>query len=292
MQCYYYSRSMRGLENFAITLLLLGRFVFGDVGLYLASTESRAVGEASQLSTSVLSKSQLTPPLRTPVRELRFSPDGKYILMQDESTISVLTRAPLAIRFQVEVQDVPPARFSPDSEKLIIATRAMGVEWRALPDGAVLGTTVLGSGNTCYAAQLSPHGDFYACIDRDIVLRVFDIAKNQQIFSERVGEVPSSYVASQSTGESSVPPKWRNGVRHLPLLKPAIEFSPDARFVFATSFHGQSIAVDLTKKTGMKPKDFLPPTVDERSFRFVGPDRVVQEDRKPGELSIYSFPGG
>jgi hypothetical protein len=152
---------MRAFENFctALVLLLMG-LSFDGMGLYPKTSGSQAAERGNQLSPVILSKSQLTPPLRTPLRELRFSPDGKYILVQDESTIFLLTRDPVSVRFQVEAQDVPPPRFSQDSQKLIIATRAMGVEWRALPDGAILGTTVLGSGNTCYDAQLSPHGDF------------------------------------------------------------------------------------------------------------------------------------
>jgi hypothetical protein len=98
-------------------------------------------------------------------------------------------------------------------------------------------------------------------------------------------------VAPHSPEESSALPKWRNGVRGLPHLQTSIEFSPDARFVFATSFHGQSIAVDLTKKTGIRLKEFFP-TLDERSFHFIGPDRVVQEGSKTGDSSILSFPAG
>jgi hypothetical protein len=274
-----------------VVLLLIG-LLFDGIGLSPRARGSLAGEQGNQFSPVILSNSQLTPPLRTPLQELRFSPDGKYVLVQDESTIYLLTRDPLSVRFQVEAQNIPPVRFSADSQKLIIATRAMGVEWRALPNGAVLGTTVLGPGNTCYDAELSPHGDFYACIDREIVLRVFDIAKNRQIFGEKVGEAPLSYVAPQSPEESSVLPKWRNGVRGLPHLQTSIEFSPDARFVFATSFHGQSIAVDLTKKTGIRLKDFFPPTFDERSFQFIGPDRVVQDGSETRDLSIFSFPGG
>src|SRR5262245_55809882 len=43
---------------------------------------------------SVVSKTTLEPPLRGDITHLRFSPDGKYILAQDDSGISVLTREP------------------------------------------------------------------------------------------------------------------------------------------------------------------------------------------------------
>ncbi|MFZ0084281.1 MAG: hypothetical protein WA211_02900 [Candidatus Acidiferrales bacterium] len=257
---------MRALENLLTTLVLLPMgFLFGGIALSPTTTESQAAGRANQLSPVILSKSQLTPPLRTPLQELRFSPDGKYILLQDASTIYVLTRDPLSVRFQVEAQNIPPVRFSADSQKLIIATLTMGIERRALPDGALLETTVLGAGRPCYDAQLSPRGDFYACIDRDLVLRVFDIAKDLQIIAEKIGEAPSSYAVSGSPWEPATIPKWRTGIRHLPVLHPSIEFSTDARFVFATSFQGQSVAVDMMKRSPIRLKGSFPPTTDERS---------------------------
>jgi len=225
--------------------------------------------------------------------ELRFSPDGKYILAQDESTIYVLTREPLSVRFQIDVQGVPAARFSPDSQKLIVATRSMGVEWRALPDGKILGTTVLGSGKPCYDAQLSPQGDLYACIDGDVVLRLFDIAKNQPIFAEKIGEVPSSYVAPKSAGGSARIPKWWTRLRNLPVLLPSIHFSTDARFVVASSFHGQSIAVDVLTKNRIKLQAPFLQALDDRAFEFIATDRVVvQQVEKTSGLAILSFPAG
>jgi hypothetical protein len=41
----------------------------------------------------------LSPPLRADIEQLRFSPDGKYLLAQDESSIYVLTRQPFAVKF-------------------------------------------------------------------------------------------------------------------------------------------------------------------------------------------------
>ena len=44
----------------------------------------------------VLQKTQLDPPLRDDIKRLRFSPDGKYILAQDDAGINVLTHSPFA----------------------------------------------------------------------------------------------------------------------------------------------------------------------------------------------------
>ncbi len=285
---------MRALENFHTTLvLLLIGLLFGGIGLYPRTRESQAAEEGNQLSPVILSKSQLAPPLRTPLQELRFSPDGKYILVQDDSTIYLLTRDPLSVRFQIDARGVPPARFSRDPQKLIIATRAMGVEWRALPDGAILGTTVLASGKPCYDAQLSPQGDLYACIDRDLALRVFDVGEGQQIVAEKIGETPSSYVKPELPEEPASIPLWRNGLRQLPVLQTFLQFSPDGRFVVAASFHGQAIAVDLSTKNRIKLLEPFSHALDSRAFEFIAPDRVILPtgDRTSG-LSLVSFPEG
>ena len=253
---------------------------------------SEASRQETQPSPAILSKSQLTPPLRSRLKELRFSPDGKYILVQDESTIYLLTSDPLVVRFQIEASNAEPARFSPDSQKLIIPTRSMGVEWRALPDGAVLDTTVLASDNSCYEARLSPTADVYACIDRNLVLRIFDISKRQQIMAEHIGEVRSAYLTLKVPVDPSLIPGWWRWSR-LRVLQTFLQFSPDSRFVVASAFHEQDIGIDLLAKNKIKLLPPFPQALDNHTFRFVASDRVVLRSKDhAGALSVVSFPEG
>lgn len=50
------------------------------------------------------SKKPLEPPLQDEVHTLRFSYDGKYLLAQDDGSIYVLTREPLAFKFRIEAR--------------------------------------------------------------------------------------------------------------------------------------------------------------------------------------------
>src|SRR5690242_1188388 len=50
-------------------------------------------------------KQTLARPLRPDLSNLRFSPDGKYLLAQDEGGIHVLTRDPLAVLFYIPAVD-------------------------------------------------------------------------------------------------------------------------------------------------------------------------------------------
>src|SRR5690606_37150536 len=49
----------------------------------------------------------------------RFSPNGKYILAQDYTTISMLHREPLSVLFRIDAVETLPATLSADSQKII-----------------------------------------------------------------------------------------------------------------------------------------------------------------------------
>jgi predicted Zn-dependent protease len=55
----------------------------------------------------VLSKQQLSPPLRSDITNLRFSPNGAYILAQDDAGISVLSREPFAPLIRIDTEFDP-----------------------------------------------------------------------------------------------------------------------------------------------------------------------------------------
>ena len=63
---------------------------------------------------AVLSKTKLDPPLRGDINYLRFSPDGRYILSQDDSGIDLVTREPLAHFLHIDAPEARPAQFTPD----------------------------------------------------------------------------------------------------------------------------------------------------------------------------------
>jgi uncharacterized protein with WD repeat len=56
-------------------------------------------------------------------RQLRFSPDGKYILAQHASGIAVLTVQPLSVLFSRSAENVSSAGFTPDSEQVWFVSR-------------------------------------------------------------------------------------------------------------------------------------------------------------------------
>ena len=65
---------------------------------------------------------KLTPPLHMDLEQLRFSPDGKTILAQDEGSVFTITREPYAVQFRFDAENALAAQFSPDSQKVVFGT--------------------------------------------------------------------------------------------------------------------------------------------------------------------------
>ncbi len=76
----------------------------------------------------LIRKTSLKPPLRGELDQIQFSADGKYLLGQDESSIFVLTREPLANLFQIDAPDAKAARFTPDSQAIVFYDKELRVE--------------------------------------------------------------------------------------------------------------------------------------------------------------------
>ena len=76
----------------------------------------------------MLSKTVLEPALRGDVTHLRFSPDGKYVIAQDDSGINVLTREPFKTLFRIAAPEATNAQFTPDSQQIIFYNSDLRVE--------------------------------------------------------------------------------------------------------------------------------------------------------------------
>src|SRR5258707_4024818 len=78
--------------------------------------------------TPGLSSFRLEPPMRPALSQVRFSPDGKFVLAQDESSLHVLSRSPLKLLFSIDAVGAQPAHFTPDSSHVVFHFQTMRVE--------------------------------------------------------------------------------------------------------------------------------------------------------------------
>jgi hypothetical protein len=71
---------------------------------------------------------QDSPARGSSLRRLQFSPDGRYVLAQNDSEITVLDVEPFAILFRIPTRYATDAQFTPDSGSVVFVrlSRARG----------------------------------------------------------------------------------------------------------------------------------------------------------------------
>jgi hypothetical protein len=247
------------------------------------------------------------PALRGVPHQVRFSSDGKYLLVQVESGIYILNRHPLEIRTWIYAPDVLAARFSVDSETLIVATRRLATTRWSLADNRKVDERILRTQDGCLASELSPRGDLAACLDPSLALELYRTDTGEQFFGEQViadqdkmaaglasiGLIPrnegTAYAEPFGYGISdALRPLADRGVFGARFL-----FSPDAHFLLMLDRqHRSAVCIDVTarRKIGCPRiiKDHLNATIC-----FVAPNEIaVLDPDNPEKSQIAEFPGG
>ena len=133
----------------------------------------------------------LNPPLRMDLERLRYSRDGKYILAQDESSISVLSREPFNQLFRFDAEKALPAEFSPDSQRIVFHTPGLHTEEWSVKDQKLVASHEPVARQDCVQTKFSPDGRTLFCFsirqqDEDLVLDVdlLDASTGQSVLSE------------------------------------------------------------------------------------------------------------
>ena len=226
-------------------------------------------------------KQKLALPLRPDLNNLKFSPDGKYVLAQDEGGIQVLTREPFAVIFFIDAADAEKAFFSPDSHSVIFYTPSLRIEiWDiASRHRTTLHEMTLNQG--CYQTQLSPDGAYLACLRDDFALVLIDVATGQAIAQKNnFVVIYSDWIFYMMAVLSE---------RHVNFAQ--MGFSPDGHYFLAGSSTGD-FAYDLQQKRLVS----LPGSIRSLlrfSFAFLGPDRIVGINlNAPRKSPVLRFPSG
>jgi WD40 repeat protein len=237
---------------------------------------------------SVVLRRPLEPPLRGDTRFLRFSPDGKYLLAQDDSSIHILTREPFAPVFRIDAPDAHEAQFSADSQTISFYTSALRVETWNIVDQERTALQEMVVKNGCFQTELSPDGRFLACYgfgESTFNLRVFSTATAAPVFEKKSFYQPNTIHEFLLVIEGWV----SEGVLSRIVT---MRFSPDSHY-FVASSHDETVeALDLIT---MKPIS-LPGAVKKllvREFEFMAPDKIAGINvSNPEKSAIVSFPDG
>lgn len=261
----------------------------------------REQGRKEELS-GLIWKKELSPKLRSDVTHLLFSPDGKYLLAQDDFAITVIQRAPLEVLFQIPAEEAREASFTPDGKEIVFTTENLRYERWSIPLKEPLQIRELVLSRDCWESRLSPDGNYLACVDTSTKINILETKTGRKLF-ELKDFYPLSgfeYIFWLSRSRSDDPNKT-NFFR--------IEFSPDSRHVlfsrsdrfrFRITFDMMQVAgsentalgVDLTTLKKIEVGGDLK-TLTSRPFIFLDGQRIIGiPSPKIDESGVFSFPSG
>ncbi|HEX5875286.1 MAG TPA: M48 family metalloprotease [Pyrinomonadaceae bacterium] len=248
----------------------------------------------------VISKLQLTPPLRSDIQHLRFSPDGAYVIAQDDAGINVLSREPFTPLFRINTYfDTYYAVFTPDSKEIVFYSDNLRVERWNIAEARQTNVKEVVMLKGCLQTALSPDGKLLACLDSAFDLNLVRVETGEIVWKKKEFYAPDywQYLSILSSvrlrGDDS-------SDLNLGLIN--MKFSPDARHLVA-GYHGRvelgityvgdiAEVIDTTTLTKVPISDSLKRFI-AGGFAFIGNDRMAVINRENVKKSgLVKFPSG
>jgi len=222
----------------------------------------------------LISKRVLTERLRPETQVIRISPDGKYVLAQDDSNAFVLTRQPLQPIFRFDAGDADAGQFTPDSRGVVLLFDAFRgsprVERWDISSQKRTEVHEVYVRDGCLVSKIAPDGKTLACLTREtddlpflkFALDLYDVATGTSFFHKK---------------------DWVS----LALMA----FSPDGHYFLAHS-RQNTMAMDLFSRNPIELPGNIKSLLDV-SFVFLAGDRLMGAAGGSGEKSeVVEFPGG
>jgi WD40 repeat protein len=240
-----------------------------------------AVTGAKESLPGLVSKQTLALPLRPDISNLHFSPDGKYLLAQDEGGIHVLTREPLQVLFYIPAVDARDAKFSPDSRAVVFHYSSLRVETWSITDEKRSSAHELTLLHPCLQTELSPDGSTLGCLDEELQLVLVDVASGKTLV------IKKSFVELSFVGKMLMFLALASGNVHFIDM----HFSPDGRYFVAGAWSAH-FAWDVSDRRELSLPGSIRDVLKE-SFTFLDPGRIIGiETSSPAKSPILRFPTG
>jgi WD40 repeat protein len=235
------------------------------------------------------SRIALEPPLRTDINYLRFSPDGKNALVQDDSSVFVLSRDPFQLLFRVDASDARLAQFSPNSKSVVILTRGLRLETWDIDTQERSSLHEFSIPGGCLQSAVSYNGKMLACVNSDLDLLLIDAESNSQTFGKKKYFEPKLF-GSQGNLERAVAyllselgdGRW---IR--------LAFSPDDHYLVGVGMSSEEpIVIDVASHSQLSLSNSLTERLGG-GFAFLAPNEIVARDNlDPQKSAVMDFPSG
>jgi WD40 repeat protein len=244
----------------------------------------QGIGHSEHLA-GVLWRKHLADPLSGDIENFRFSPDGKYLLAQDEGGIYVLTRDPLKFVFRIDTVDARSAQFSPDSRQVVFFSSGLRVETWDIDHQEQASVADVPALRACRQAELSPDAKYLACLTEDLTLTLYNVATGETVFKkERFFDLHPGFSGYAAFS------KFFFLLTHHDVA--TLRFSPDARYFAASSRTKEAVVINLSTERKINVPGQVQ-TAMEYSFTFIGPDRIVGVDTfRPEKSPVVEFTSG
>jgi len=278
-------------------------FVLGSAWL-LARPASAAFPQARRPRENlhgVLSRAELTPPLRSGSFNLRFSPDGKYLLAQDARGAFVFSADSLKVLVYLEADNPYHASFTPDSQAIRMVTQDLHVATRKMENLEQLDLKALPVTEGCLSVAVSSRGTRLACAGSDFSVGVFDLSTGGELYrSPRdpgLVDRAMTLMPLDTGGVYAGPVGFMLADSWAPLVDRGLDvfpvlFSPNGEELIAASPGGGAFRIDLETQKKLN----LPGTIKDRlhsSLTWLDRDRAVALAReKPHPPKIFSLESG
>jgi dipeptidyl aminopeptidase/acylaminoacyl peptidase len=124
----------------------------------------------------------------------QFSPDGKYLFVQDSAGVMLFSRNPLQLKGYIDSALSYPVQFSADSQSLTLLTWDLFLtRWR-VADGKQVDLPHLVIPGGCLYATLSPGGELIACETPELDLAIYRVDDGKKLFAASVHSFPKGFV--------------------------------------------------------------------------------------------------
>jgi WD40 repeat protein len=250
----------------------------------------------------LISKRMLTERLRPEIQHIRVSPDGKYVLAQDDNNVFVLKRQPLKPVVRFDAPEAAHVQFTPDSRGIVFLFAPVGSSprvdhWDIASEKRVEVHEVYVR-DGCMLSKVSADGKILACLALDVEstgfakfdLDLFDVAAGTSFFHKK-GWLAFDLSNSSWSQDFATLQELMNLNQQLLESMVRMAFSPDGHY-FVIHSRQNTMAMDLVSRSPIE----LPGNVKtllNYSFAFLGNDRLAGVAGSSGEKSeVVEFPSG